>query len=78
MTSDRSGVVYVKALLPKRESSGGPPIGLSETYEQIPRHLKAQPAAGHAGSDLEEVGYDAFVEAANPFLADDHFDRIPY
>ena len=68
----------MKALLPKRGSRGGSPVGFPKTYKQISRHLKAQPAAGHAGSDLEEVGYDALVEADNPFLADDHLDRIPY
>jgi hypothetical protein len=42
-----------------------------EACQEVARHLEAQPARGHAGRDLEQVGHDALVQAADTFLADD-------
>ena len=51
--------------------------GLVQAQEEVPGHFKAEPAAGHAGSDLEEVRHEAFVHSSDPFLSHDRSYGIP-
>lgn len=37
----------------------------------IPSQFKTEPTAGHARCDLEQVGYDPFVQTEYPFLCYD-------
>lgn len=44
--------------------------------QEVAGHLETEPAGRHAGSDLEQVGNDAFIETFYSFLSDDHSDGI--
>lgn len=52
-------------------------ILISKTQKQIACQLKAEPTAGHAGRDFQEVWYDAFVQASHTFFCHDDPDGVP-
>ena len=46
--------------------------------EEVAGKFETEPTARHAGSDLEKIGNDAFVQSHDAFLADDDGDGVPY
>lgn len=49
-----------------------------EADQEIPRHLKAEPVSGHAGSDLQQVRNEALVEPPDALLAHDECNGVSY
>ena len=46
-------------------------------HNKVARQFEAEPAAGHAGSDLEQIGDNAFVHTPDTFLGHDCSDGVP-
>ena len=61
---------------PRLSRYGIPDLGL-QSHEKVPGHLEAQPAAGHAGGDLEQIRRDALVQALDALVGDDDAHRVP-
>lgn len=47
-----------------------------QASQEVACHFETQPAGGHAGGDLEQVGYNALVEASDAFLANNDSDSV--
>lgn len=52
-------------------------ISITHADEEIPCQLETEPAAGHAGGNLQEIGADSLEETSQPFLSHDHSHSIP-
>ena len=47
-----------------------------QSHEKVPRHLEAEPAAGHARRDFQEVWSDALVQTSIALVLSDDSDRV--
>jgi len=52
-------------------------ISFTHSDEEIPCQFEAEPAAGHAGGNLQEIGSDSLEESSQAFLAHNHSHGIP-
>ena len=50
---------------------------LADRQQQVADQFEARPATGHTGCDLQQIRYDAFVHASDPFLRDDASQSVP-
>ena len=52
-------------------------ISIVQADQKVSRQLEAEPAAGHAGCDLEEIGSNALEQSTCSLFGHDNSHRIP-